>query len=303
MLCLLRKIKILGALFAFICYLNVFSYISFFESMEAGTKDYNNKYSSSSSLKYLNLLSNIYNFHSKRQYSKGSKVRIPKIIHQIWIGPNPFPKFYKMLSDTWKEKHPDWKYILWTDKEVKKLKLLNQHLYDKSKSYIEKSDILRLEILNQFGGIYVDTDFECLKSLGNLNCYYDFYTGIGPSTSKSMTPNGFIASAPGHPIIKECINKAYEFVNNKKLFYNGSMHFAHEVKKYLLNNYKLSDSNNRFIAFPVSYFYPAPKIISNHSLDPLKEYLKPESFAVHHWGHGGNNIKSKILYYKLVHHK
>ena len=33
---------------------------------------------------------------------------IPKIIHQIWIGPKTAPI---KLMNTWKDKHPDFEYI------------------------------------------------------------------------------------------------------------------------------------------------------------------------------------------------
>ena len=42
---------------------------------------------------------------------------IPKIIHQLWIGPKPRP--YKFMK-TWEDKHPDYEYILWNEEEIKK---------------------------------------------------------------------------------------------------------------------------------------------------------------------------------------
>ena len=39
---------------------------------------------------------------------------IPKIIHQIWIGPRPAPE---KLMATWKEKNPSFEYIRWSEKE------------------------------------------------------------------------------------------------------------------------------------------------------------------------------------------
>lgn len=39
---------------------------------------------------------------------------IPRIIHQIWIGPKPAPTKF---MDTWKDKHPDFEYIRWTEKK------------------------------------------------------------------------------------------------------------------------------------------------------------------------------------------
>jgi mannosyltransferase OCH1-like enzyme len=40
---------------------------------------------------------------------------IPKVIHQIWIGPKPAPK---QMMQTWKEKHPGFEYILWNEEEI-----------------------------------------------------------------------------------------------------------------------------------------------------------------------------------------
>ena len=39
--------------------------------------------------------------------------KIPKIIHQIWIGPKPLPNQYKEFSQKMIEMHPDWEYHLW----------------------------------------------------------------------------------------------------------------------------------------------------------------------------------------------
>lgn len=52
---------------------------------------------------------------------------INKIIHQIWISEDnqPLPRYCEELSRTWRENHPDYKYILW-DKES------TQHLIEKN---------------------------------------------------------------------------------------------------------------------------------------------------------------------------
>ena len=41
--------------------------------------------------------------------------KIPKIIHQIWIGPKPRPH---ILMDSWRLKNPDFEYILWNEAEI-----------------------------------------------------------------------------------------------------------------------------------------------------------------------------------------
>ena len=76
---------------------------------------------------------------SSKKYSK-----IPKTIHQIWLGPTQPPLDW---MDTWKtfaEKYK-WKYNLITDRNLPKL--TNQIEFDNANSYQEKSDILRYELL------------------------------------------------------------------------------------------------------------------------------------------------------------
>jgi len=106
-------------------------------------------------------------------------IKIPKIIHQIWIG-GPVPQEFKDFMQSWRDAHPDWEYRLWTDEDVKTFGLYNQTFYDRSDNYGVKSDILKWEIIYRYGGLYVDTDYECLQSFDmyhylNGSCYtYNF---------------------------------------------------------------------------------------------------------------------------------
>lgn len=44
---------------------------------------------------------------------------IPRIIHQLWSGEEkPLPEDLKILSETWKEYHPDWSYELWDNNRI-----------------------------------------------------------------------------------------------------------------------------------------------------------------------------------------
>ncbi len=42
---------------------------------------------------------------------------IPRIIHQLWIGDKPRPSKF---MQSWKDKHPDFEYIMWNEEEIKK---------------------------------------------------------------------------------------------------------------------------------------------------------------------------------------
>src|ERR1035437_13952 len=112
------------------------------------------------------LLENLYEKNYENYLDK-SLESIPKLIHQIWIG-GKIPDKFKRLSETWIEKNPTWTYRLWGNDDVKDLNLVNKILYDRASNVGIKSDILRYEILYTFGGISVDTDFECIKSFDDL---------------------------------------------------------------------------------------------------------------------------------------
>ena len=64
---------------------------------------------------------------------------IPKIIHQIWIGPNELPKQYELWSKTWnKYNSSNWKYMIWTDDTLKENKFEWKSLINKSLFEIAK---------------------------------------------------------------------------------------------------------------------------------------------------------------------
>jgi mannosyltransferase OCH1-like enzyme len=131
---------------------------------------------------------------------------IPKIIHQIWLGPLKSPK---EAMDSWVQNHPDWTYCLWTEDNLPVM--VNYQAFLESDNYPQKADILRYELLYQFGGIYIDADVHCLKSIDTL--YADWLEGgqyfvaanEGNKDNPDLMANTFIASSKGHPFLKSVI--------------------------------------------------------------------------------------------------
>lgn len=65
---------------------------------------------------------------------------------------------------TWPEKHPSWEYKIWTDENLPEIR--NRALFDAFRGiYHAQADVLRYEILFQFGGVYADADSECLQPI------------------------------------------------------------------------------------------------------------------------------------------
>ena len=150
------------------------------------------------------LLRIFYNRHIVDNFIYHEKPLIPKIIHHIWLG-SPLPEKYRWFRETWKKNHPDWKFILWTDKDIENFGLENKDLYDESENYGVKADIARYEILYRIGGLYVDTDFECVRSFDVFHHCCDFYAGAAP-WEHALVYNSLIGSAPGHPVMRCCID-------------------------------------------------------------------------------------------------
>jgi len=211
-----------------------------------------------------------------RNYDRNNtECKIPKIIHQIWLG-SPVPNMYKKFMVSWQKFHPTWEYKLWTDVDVDILSSKAKEIYKTSVNYGMKSDILRYTILQKYGGLYIDTDFECLKPFDDL-MGLDFFIGVSYD-GELVLYNGLIASIPNHPII----NKVLEFPitysgskGSKILDATGAYHFTRCF------NSIVKDTDN-IIAFPTDFFYPFPNNIRN--VECAYDYIKPHSYALHHWG-------------------
>lgn len=130
---------------------------------------------------------------------------IPRIIHRIWAGPDPIPYRLRAHADSWVEHHPGWEHRLWTLEDIDRLAMTNQDLYDRAEQEAPndwlrwRADIARLEILHQFGGVYVDMDTACLRPFDPLlerSCWF----AESPNAPGHAT-QAVCASEPGHPAL------------------------------------------------------------------------------------------------------
>jgi len=134
-------------------------------------------------------------------------VYIPKIIHQLWVGPLPPPLKW---MDTWRKNHPLWEYRLWGNDEVFGSHWENQkHLdyFRKRKMWHGVSDICTYEILFYNGGFMVGADAVCLAPIDEL--YYNDYDAYGVYENEKVRP-GLIsplrASVKGSLFARELID-------------------------------------------------------------------------------------------------
>ena len=78
---------------------------------------------------------------------------IPKIVHQLWIGPKNAPTKF---MDTWKNIHEKegFEYIRWNEEEFKKRGFVSKlvHKINEMEEINGKADIIRWELLYEYGG-------------------------------------------------------------------------------------------------------------------------------------------------------
>ena len=93
---------------------------------------------------------------------------IPKIIHYCWVGDAPKPQSVLYCIESWKKNCPDYEIREWNESNYDFTKNLYMRQAYEAKKWGFVPDYARLDIIYQFGGIYLDTDVELIKSLDEL---------------------------------------------------------------------------------------------------------------------------------------
>jgi mannosyltransferase OCH1-like enzyme len=130
-------------------------------------------------------------------------LRVPRIFHQIWLGPNPLPEEFARYQRTWLEHHPGWELRCWTDDNLPG-DLRRREVYEPLRFPAERADILRLELLWRDGGVYLDTDMECLRCIEPIIDGLDFFTGY---MKPDRVNNAFVGAVSGHPILDRAVHE------------------------------------------------------------------------------------------------
>jgi len=229
----------------------------------------------------LEKFADLYEKSKHLRFSQEGLHLIPKVIHFIWLGPNPFPPQSVENVRSWMAFHPNWTVKFWTDRErpppcndmeVCLVENFSFHTLGKcfaaSENWGEKSDVLRFEILAQEGGVYVDHDANCLQKFDGIHRGYDFYCGLEsphpPVAGKNITSgNGIIGARAGHPVMDSVIEKidqGWSALGKKYRGLDGYSRTQLVMERTYIRltealNEKLSEDGNNDIVFPASYFF------------------------------------------------
>jgi len=196
---------------------------------------------------------------------------IPKIVHYIWIG-SEIPNNIKVVIEKNSKFFEAYEVKIWTEKNMPKLNAFAQRAYN-DKQWAFVSDYLRFYILQQYGGIYLDTDMEVLKPLDDL-LGSSFFSGW--DRRNKFIYAGIVGAEQGNAYIGTVVG-AYNHIDNK------SYPTSPEVMTLCYEKYKEKEKLNILSS---KYFYPL--LDGESATKKLLEYaytnhLWFESWRKHVW--------------------
>ena len=223
---------------------------------------------------------------------------IPKIIHQVWSGiDEPLPKHFEVLGDTWKEHHPNWEYVLWDNQKMNDF-VLNHYpqyweTYSSFRYNVQRWDAIRYLILDTIGGMYVDFDSECFKPLDKLIEGRECCFSLEPEEHQKMYNaklffnNALMASAPGHPFMKDVIKKTFDYNLNAA---NADNVLETTGPLMLVDLYLNFSNKERIYLIPPEYTSPLTKqegfeFMMGHKSKEIEDKLK-EAYSIHYFFNG-----------------
>lgn len=163
---------------------------------------------------------------------------IPKKIHYCWFGRGEKTKLVNKCITSWKKLCPDYEIIEWNEDNFDVY--ANDYLkycYD-NKKWAFLSDLARLLIVYEHGGIYFDTDVELIKKPDDLLQYEAFYcfendnyinTGVGFGAQRrnsivetmAQKYNDLCKDIDGNYILQNCPKLNTEALLQYGLLLNG----------------------------------------------------------------------------------
>jgi inositol phosphorylceramide mannosyltransferase catalytic subunit len=186
---------------------------------------------------------------------------IPRVIHRIWLGGEPMPEEFERYGRTWSEHHPGWEVRLWTDGNLPDLR--HPDALERCRNEGEQSDLIRYEVLLRFGGVYVDTDVECLRPIDSL---LDAEAFVG-ETRPGKLGSAVVGAVAGHPGIDLLLDRASERA--------GVGHQAGSTGPGLLTNVLRARDDVK--VFGPEVFYPF-----HRRRQPDQAAGRDVAYAVHH---------------------
>lgn len=205
---------------------------------------------------------------------------IPKRIITIWLSDNEeMPELIRKCINTHQHQiHNGYEHLFVGLKDVPKdSTYLNECV--RTKQWAKATDFLRIKLLNELGGIYLDADVEIIKQFDDL-IEQPMFCGMEENLFVS---NAIIGSEAGHPILSDYLGKVERnFLGGGDLIYQPGMYLWTEIVKY----------SNGVRVYPPEYFLPY-----NHHMDRL--LTTDNTYCIHHFSKSWIKLKQNNMNFSV----
>lgn len=231
---------------------------------------------------------------------------IPQIIHYCWLSGDPYPKKIRKCLKSWNKTIPNYQFILWDLKKCENENIMNNWIKEafQQKKYAFAADYIRLYAVYKYGGIYLDTDVETIKSFDPL-LHLPYF--IGQEVKEDRVEIAAFGAEKGCGWIKHCL----DYYTNRNFIKNdGTLDLKvmpdiiHEIisKHYKQQNISSIQSfvnnNHIFNQFPNDWF--CANVYKNKEDLKISYNISEDTFCVHHfansWLPPKNRIKEFLKY-------
>ena len=199
---------------------------------------------------------------------------IPKILHLCWLSDDPFPPLVEKCVQTWKSILHDYEIMLWNrDRfDIASVPWVSEAF--SKKKYAFAADYIRFYALYHYGGIYLDSDVEVLKSFDPLLSKSFF---VGKETNGDIEA-AVLGAEQGLGWIKQCLD-----YYNDRHFIMPDGRFDMRPVPLLMN--EILEKNSITDVYPSDFFSPK-------SSTSKKIKLTRNTYCIHHFD--GNWIESSF---------
>jgi mannosyltransferase OCH1-like enzyme len=195
---------------------------------------------------------------------------IPKTFHRVWLD-EPVPDRFEAYWDRFRDLHPDWELRTWDDSGgLDWLRCPSE--FSSAKTWAGKSDVLRYELLYEFGGVYVDTDVEPLRPFDEL--LEDDRPFIGWEDGNLLCPT-VMGAPPKHPAIWKLLQELPRWFHKYERMPPNRQTGPYFVTRFLRGRADVRQLDPAAF-YPVGWWEKAR----------LGGPYPNESYAVHHWAAG-----------------
>ena len=216
---------------------------------------------------------------------------IPKLVHLIYFKEREFELYYYVCIMSMIDNMDGYKFIMYNDIEPEGNKywdLLKQNSAIEIKTYHRPTtfdglniyhvqyaaDITRLELLYEYGGIYMDLDMLILKNFDNLLTKNDVYISYEGITNGSLI-NSILISKPKNEFIKIWLDSFKTGLRMEKWAYHIGLQnkYILDNNKHYLIKYKIELMDNKFF-FNFNW-------TERYKFQNLKEHITDNMYGLH----------------------